>query len=101
MSTSVILIVDATNLLPFLLKESLNELEDHDLDALVADLGTRASSQESSSSEEIGLLTDDQRATSTMTQQPERAAPPPTPAAPKVTKTVRLQMLTLITLLKV
>ncbi|XP_042370241.1 amyloid beta A4 precursor protein-binding family B member 1-interacting protein-like, partial [Plectropomus leopardus] len=53
------------------LHESLNELEDHDLDALVADLRSK-----SSTSEEL-LPTDQHTA---VTQEPEPAAAPPPPS---------------------
>ncbi|XP_070775305.1 amyloid beta A4 precursor protein-binding family B member 1-interacting protein-like [Enoplosus armatus] len=54
------------------LNESLNELEDHDLDALVADLGSKSTKKTSTSA-------DNQTAASAMTLQSEPAAalPPP------------------------
>lgn len=57
---------------PYLLTESLNELEDHDLDALMADLGSISTFKNSSD-------TDNQLSASAMTQKSEPAAalPPP------------------------
>lgn len=62
---------------PYLLTESLNELEDHDLDALVADLGSKSTKQTSGD-------TDNQTVASAMTQeseQPAAALPPPSNTA--------------------
>nr|BAM36370.1 amyloid beta (A4) precursor protein-binding family B member 1 interacting protein [Oplegnathus fasciatus] len=58
------------------LNESLNELEDHDLDALVADLGSKSTKQTSGG-------TDNQIVESAMTQESEPAAalPPPSNTA--------------------
>ncbi|XP_044074624.1 amyloid beta A4 precursor protein-binding family B member 1-interacting protein-like isoform X2 [Siniperca chuatsi] len=58
------------------LNESLNELEDHDLDALVADLRSKSTKKTSSG-------TDNQTAASAMTQESEPAAalPPPSNTA--------------------
>ncbi|XP_028254028.1 amyloid beta A4 precursor protein-binding family B member 1-interacting protein-like, partial [Parambassis ranga] len=44
---------------PYLLTESLNELEDHDLDALVADLGCKSSQPELSTPPQSSSLPDD------------------------------------------
>ncbi|XP_019114582.2 amyloid beta A4 precursor protein-binding family B member 1-interacting protein [Larimichthys crocea] len=52
------------------LNESLNELEDHDLDALVADLGSNSTTKASSG-------TDNQTAQSAVTQESVTALPPP------------------------
>uniref|UniRef100_A0AAQ5ZIA2 Amyloid beta A4 precursor protein-binding family B member 1-interacting protein n=1 Tax=Amphiprion ocellaris TaxID=80972 RepID=A0AAQ5ZIA2_AMPOC len=57
------------------LNESLNELEDHDLDALVADLGSNSNPQEPSSDER----TDTHSAPPAMTQEPQPAAARPAP----------------------
>uniref|UniRef100_A0A3Q1CJX0 Amyloid beta A4 precursor protein-binding family B member 1-interacting protein n=1 Tax=Amphiprion ocellaris TaxID=80972 RepID=A0A3Q1CJX0_AMPOC len=57
------------------LPESLNELEDHDLDALVADLGSNSNPQEPSSDER----TDTHSAPPAMTQEPQPAAARPAP----------------------
>ncbi|XP_071347375.1 amyloid beta A4 precursor protein-binding family B member 1-interacting protein-like [Trachinotus anak] len=56
------------------LNESLNELEDHDLDALVADLGSKTTQDQQTSS-----VTHNQTAPSTITQRSEAAASLPLP----------------------
>lgn len=56
----------------YLLAESLDELEDHDLDALVADLGSESINNASGG-------TDKQIATSVVTEECEPAAAPPPP----------------------
>ncbi|KAM6918324.1 amyloid beta A4 precursor protein-binding family B member 1-interacting protein-like [Xenentodon cancila] len=66
------------------LNESLNELEDHDLDALVADLGTKSTLHRSSIYEKI---TDDQTAVAAMTQERQLAVAYPRPAAQSPGKT--------------
>lgn len=79
----------------YLLTESLNELEDHDLDALVADLG-------SESIKKPGSGTDKQIATSAMTQECEAAAalPPPSNTAEKVLRMVIWHLSHIIKMLK-
>lgn len=59
--------------------ESLNELEDHDLDALVADLGSKSTPQEFSTYQQNSTLADKQTAPPTMTQgfEPAAALSPP------------------------
>lgn len=61
------------------LNESLNELEDHDLDALVADLASKSTPQELPTSEQNISSANDQTAPPVMTQKPEAvgALPPP------------------------
>lgn len=63
--------------------ECLHELEDHDLDALVADLGSESIKETSSG-------TDNEIATTAMTQDPGPAAalPPPSNTAGKVLQMV-------------
>ncbi|XP_018532923.1 amyloid beta A4 precursor protein-binding family B member 1-interacting protein isoform X2 [Lates calcarifer] len=56
------------------LNESLNELEDHDLDALVADLGSKSTTQDLTTHQQNSSLTDDQFAPPAMTQRSEAAA---------------------------
>ncbi|XP_047444932.1 amyloid beta A4 precursor protein-binding family B member 1-interacting protein-like isoform X2 [Mugil cephalus] len=60
------------------LNESLNQLEDHELDALVADLGSKATSQELLTPDECSTLTDNTPAPPAMPREPE---PEPEPAA--------------------
>ncbi|XP_042284003.1 amyloid beta A4 precursor protein-binding family B member 1-interacting protein-like isoform X1 [Thunnus albacares] len=58
------------------LNESLNELEDHDLDALVADLGSKSTTLEMRPQ----TLTDNKIATPAMTQRSDSAAASPPPS---------------------
>ncbi|XP_026231267.1 amyloid beta A4 precursor protein-binding family B member 1-interacting protein-like isoform X2 [Anabas testudineus] len=56
------------------LNESLNELEDHDLDALVADLGSKSTPQESSTYQHNSTLADNQTVPPNMTHGSAAAA---------------------------
>ncbi|XP_069574352.1 amyloid beta A4 precursor protein-binding family B member 1-interacting protein-like [Brachyistius frenatus] len=69
------------------LNESLNELEDQDLDALVADLGSKLNLQELFTHEQNSSLTDNRTAPATMTRQSEPAAA--LPSLPNTTKSSR------------
>lgn len=82
---------------PEFLTESLNELEDHDLDALVADLGSKSTTQDLTTHQQNSSLTDDQFAPPAMTQRSEAAAAlPQTPNTAGVQQRVT-QNLPLIT----
>ncbi|XP_034558402.1 amyloid beta A4 precursor protein-binding family B member 1-interacting protein-like [Notolabrus celidotus] len=59
------------------LNESLNELEDQDLDALVADLRADSTTSEVPADQQSGRQTENQTAGSSMTQQSVAAAAPP------------------------
>ncbi|XP_032386785.1 amyloid beta A4 precursor protein-binding family B member 1-interacting protein [Etheostoma spectabile] len=61
------------------LNESLNELEDHDLDALVAGLGSKSTPSEERllTDQQTSSRTENQIAASAMTQEPEPAAASP------------------------
>uniref|UniRef100_A0A3B4TPH2 Amyloid beta precursor protein binding family B member 1 interacting protein n=1 Tax=Seriola dumerili TaxID=41447 RepID=A0A3B4TPH2_SERDU len=61
------------------LNESLNELEDHDLDALVADLGSKSTTQDLATEQQTSSATDNQTAPSAMTQGYEATAALPLP----------------------
>ncbi|XP_072220415.1 amyloid beta A4 precursor protein-binding family B member 1-interacting protein-like [Leuresthes tenuis] len=71
------------------LNESLNELEDHDLDALVADLRSKSFVQESSTNEGNSSLTANQTSPPAMTQEfkPAVALPTPTTESSRLMKT--------------
>ncbi|KAM4551422.1 amyloid beta A4 precursor protein-binding family B member 1-interacting protein-like [Odontesthes bonariensis] len=71
------------------LNESLNELEDHDLDALVADLRSKSSVQESSTNEGNSCLTANQTSPPAMTQEfkPAVALPTSTTESSRLMKT--------------
>ncbi|XP_026168453.1 amyloid beta A4 precursor protein-binding family B member 1-interacting protein-like isoform X1 [Mastacembelus armatus] len=70
------------------LNESLNELEDQDLDALVADLGSKTTTQEFSTYQETDGLTDNQIAPPPVIPQgSEAAAAPSQPPKPAVSST--------------
>ncbi|KAM6989908.1 amyloid beta A4 precursor protein-binding family B member 1-interacting protein-like [Tautogolabrus adspersus] len=58
------------------LSESLNELEDQDLDALVADLRSESTTSEVPTDQQTSSQTDNQTAESSMTQQSKPALPP-------------------------
>lgn len=68
--------------------ESLNELEDHDLDALVADLGSKSTAQEFSTYQQNSTLADNQTAPPDMTQGSEAAADLSLPANNESSKKV-------------
>ncbi|XP_059199812.1 amyloid beta A4 precursor protein-binding family B member 1-interacting protein-like [Centropristis striata] len=65
------------------LHESLSELEDHDLDALMADLRSKSTTSEVSTDRQTSSCVDNQTAASGVTQEPEPAAalPPPSDSA--------------------
>ncbi|XP_041848095.1 amyloid beta A4 precursor protein-binding family B member 1-interacting protein-like [Melanotaenia boesemani] len=60
------------------LNESLNDLEDHDLDVLVADLESKLTSQESSMNDESSSQTNNQTSPAVMTSEPAVILPTPT-----------------------